>query len=86
LTHLASPELWYHYRQLPEEIRDLANECFARLRADPRHPSLRLKKVGVLWSVRIGLHYCALAKERAEGLVWFWIGPHSQYDQLIRRG
>jgi hypothetical protein len=86
LTHLATPEFWYHYRQLPEEIRDLADECFRRLRTDSRHPSLRLKKVGVLWSVRIGLHYRALAKERTEGLVWFWIGPHSQYDQLIRRG
>jgi hypothetical protein len=44
---------------------------------------LRLKKVGVFWSARVSLRYRALAKERAEGLVWFWIGPHDHYEQLI---
>jgi hypothetical protein len=48
-------------------------------------PSLRLKKVGVFWSARVGLHFRVLAKERAEGLVWFWIGHHSEYDQLIKQ-
>ena len=24
-----------------------------------------------------------IAKERAEGLNWFWIGHHSEYDRLI---
>jgi hypothetical protein len=38
--------------------------------------------VGSYWSVRIGLRYRALAKERREGLVWFWIGTHDRYDQL----
>lgn len=47
------------------------------------HPSLRLKKIGVFWSVTIGLRYRALAKERTEGLVWFWIGPHDRYEQLL---
>ena len=86
MNHLATPEFWYHYRKLPEGIRTQADQCFKLLRTDPRHPSLRLKKVGNLWSARVGLRYRALAKERAEGLVWFWIGPHSQYDQLIRQG
>jgi hypothetical protein len=50
----------------------------------PHHPSLRLKKVGLFWSVRVGLPYRALARDRAEGLVWFWIGYHSQYDRLLK--
>ncbi len=61
----------------------MADKCFELLQADPRHPSLRLKKVGAFWSVRVGLRYRALAREHAEGLVWFWIGPHDLYDQLI---
>jgi hypothetical protein len=83
MNHLASPDFWYHYRQLPDEIRDLADKNFAILRADPRHPSLRFKKVGNYWSVRVGLHFRALAKERSEGLVWFWIGNHDDYVRQI---
>ena len=83
MNHFATPEFWFHYRQLPEDIRNLADKNFELLRANPRHPSLRLKKVGIFWSARIGLRYRALAKERTEGLVWFWIGSHYTYDQLI---
>jgi hypothetical protein len=83
LNHYASPEFWYHHRRLPDEVRELADRCFALLRADPRHPSLRFKKVGDLWSARVGLHYRALVRERPEGLVWFWVGDHDHYEQLI---
>jgi len=82
LKHFASPEFWFHYRQLPEEIQKLADKNFELLKADPRHPSLCLKKVGRFWSIRVGLHYRALAKDRTEGLVWFWIGSHNVYDRL----
>ena len=56
---------------MPENVRDLADKNFSLLKTDPRHPSLRFKKVGIFWSARVGLRYRALAKERAEGLVWF---------------
>ena len=83
MNHFASPDFWFHYRQLPPEIRDLADKNFDLLRQNLRHPSLRLKKVGIFHSARVGLHYRVLAKERSEGLVWFWIGHHSEYDQLL---
>ena len=85
MNHCASPEFWACYRRLPDEIQQLADKNFAILKLDPRHPSLRFKKVGVFWSVRVGLHYRALAKERVEGLVWFWIGPHDQYEQFLQQ-
>jgi len=53
------------------------------LKDNPDHSSLRLKCVRKYWSVRIGLHHRALAVEVDEGLLWFWIGTHAQYDQLI---
>jgi len=83
LKHFTTPEFWLHYRQLPPNIRDLADKSFALLQSNPHHPSLRLKKVGMFWSARVSLRYRVLAKERAEGLVWFWIGPHDHYEQLI---
>ena len=66
----------------PRRNQKLADKNFELLKSDPRHPSLCLKKVGRFWSTRVGLHYRALAKDRAEGLVWFWIGPHDVYDRL----
>ena len=83
MKHFATPDFWFLDRQLPEDVSDLADKNFELLRINPRHPSLRLKKIGVFWSARIGLRYRALAKERPEGLVWFWVGPHDRYDQLL---
>jgi hypothetical protein len=54
MTHFATPEFWFHYRLLPEDVRALADRCFELLQNDPRHPSLRLKKVGTFWSARVG--------------------------------
>ncbi len=85
MNHFATPDFWYCYRHLPAAVRELADKNFDLLRQDPRHPSLRLKKVGAFWSARVGLHYRVLARDRPEGLVWFWIGPHSEYDQLLTR-
>jgi len=84
MSHFATADFWHRCRQLPEQIRDLADKSFSLLRQDPQHPSLRLKKVGTFWSARVGLHYRVLARDRAEGMVWFWIGHHNEYDQLLK--
>lgn len=83
MNHFTTPEFWTHYQQLPASIRQLADKNFELLKSNPDHPSLRLKKAGLLWSVRVGLRYRALAKQRREGLIWFWIGPHGTYDDLL---
>jgi hypothetical protein len=84
MNHYATPEFWYYYRQLADEIRELADKNFVLLKNDPRHPSLRLKKAADFWSARIGLRHRALAKNRPEGLVWFWIGAHNEYDHYLK--
>lgn len=83
MTHFTTPSFWAAYRDLPEAVRDLADKSFELLRQNPRHTSLRLKKVGAFWSVRVGRGHRALARDRAEGLVWFWIGSHDDYDRLL---
>ncbi len=85
LTHYTTPQFWQLYNALPLEIRALADKNFSLIRSDPNHSSVRLKKVGRYWSARVGLHYRVLARERTEGLVWFWIGPHAVYDALVRQ-
>lgn len=85
MTHHASPRFWRCYRGVPKEIRELADRNYGLLKADPTHRSLHLKKIGAVWSVRVGLHYRALATEAESDLVWFWIGSHAEYDTLVGR-
>lgn len=85
MRHRATPRFWDCYRTLPEQVRTIADRNYELLKSDPRHPSLHFKKTGRLWSVRVGLHYRALAVEADADLLWFWIGTHDEYDQLIRR-
>lgn len=86
MRYRATPDFWYYYRQLPSEIQALADRCYALLKQDSWHPSLRFKKVGQFWSVRIGIHYRALAVEENNDIAWFWIGTHAEYDRLLRGG
>lgn len=83
MKHFASPAFWECYERLPANVQDQANRCFGLLKADPRHPSLHFKSIGKYRSVRVGLHYRALAVEIPDGLAWFWIGTHSDYDRTL---
>jgi hypothetical protein len=38
LTHHASPGFWDCYTKLPSEVQSLADENFAILKRNPRHP------------------------------------------------
>jgi len=83
VKHFASPQFWRYYRQLPPEVRALADKNFKLLKAGSKHPSLHFKKIDRLWSVRVGVHYRALGLDKPEGVVWFWIGSHADYDKLL---
>ena len=83
MRHHATPDFWACYRDLPPDVQSLADKSFVLLRDNPRHPSLHFKKVGRFWSARIGLEHRALAVAGSEGLVWFWIGVHGEYDRIV---
>ena len=85
MKHRASPRFWRLYRALPQAIQQLADRGYQMLLQDPRHPSLHFKRIGRVWSARVGLHHRALAAERNEEIVWIWIGTHAEYDLLLRR-
>jgi len=38
-----------------------------------------------MWSVRISTDYRALGFRDGDVIVWFWIGSHADYDDLIAR-
>jgi hypothetical protein len=64
-------------------VRTLADKQFELLKSDPRHPSLHFKQIKHFHSVRVGAHYRALAVNVADGVLWFWIGTHSEYDRIV---
>lgn len=83
MKHLASPSFWELYEGLPASNQALAKKNFKLLKTDPNHPSLHLKKVDNYWSVRVGIKYRALGIGVNEGILWFWIGTHAEYDKII---
>ncbi len=75
------------YGRLPEHVRRRAREAYRRFKSDPRNPSLRFKQVHAtepIYAARVGLGYRALAVLDGDVVVWFWIGTHAEYDQLLR--
>lgn len=70
---------------MPSEIQAIARRNFALLKADPTHSSLQFKTVGngKFHSARVGLYYRALGMPVEDGVHWFWIGAHGDYDRII---
>ncbi|CAG0946428.1 hypothetical protein ANRL1_03001 [Anaerolineae bacterium] len=83
MRHFTSPSFWDCYKNLPPAIQALADKNHNILKTNPNHPSLHLKKVVKYWSVRVGRKHRAVAVKIDEGLLWFWIGIHAEYDRLI---
>lgn len=83
MRHYASSRFWSAHDALPAEVQALAKRCFALLKEDPRHPSLHFKRIGDVWSVRVGLHYRALGVNVEGGIQWFWVGTHAEYDAIV---
>jgi hypothetical protein len=84
LAHRTHPDFWVHYHRLPHHIQELADRTFELLKQNPRHPSIRFKRVGQYWSARVGRNYRAVAIEVDDGVLWTWIGTHDDYDSLLR--
>jgi hypothetical protein len=81
MRHYASPKFWEEYRQLPEQVRVLADKNYTLLKQDPRHPSLQFKKIGRFWSVRLG---CAIARWRSR-MATTWSGSGSAHTPTMTR-
>jgi len=73
---------------LPPQVQAQARLAYELFREDPYHPSLRFKQVHAsrpIFSARVGLAYRALAVREEDEVIWFWIGSHADYDDLLGR-
>jgi len=90
VKHRRTAEFHKHYNRLPPDVQKLADKAFELLKGDPSHPSLRFKKIAEdVWAARVSLGhralgYRALALRDRDHCDWFWIGPHGEYERLIR--
>ena len=85
MKSLATPDFWERYAKLPREIKRRARAAFRLWQDNSRHPSLCFKKVGDIWSVRIGKRFRALALQDNDSYIWFWIGTHDEYGQMLQK-
>jgi mRNA-degrading endonuclease RelE of RelBE toxin-antitoxin system len=71
---------------LPKEVQKRARKNFRLWKDNPRHPSLRFKKVHPtepIYSARVGRAYRALADVEGGVATWFWIGHHDEYMRIL---
>ncbi len=72
----------------PAAVQVKTQKAYRLWSGNPDHPSLRFKKVHntlPIYSVRIDLDWRALGVLKEDVVVWFWIGPHSEYERLLSR-
>ena len=82
----ALPEFWDCLEQLPPPVQKIARKNFKLWQRSRTLKSLAFKKIkGDLWSVRAGSGFRALATFDDGRYLWFWIGPHDEYERLLRR-
>jgi mRNA-degrading endonuclease RelE of RelBE toxin-antitoxin system len=74
------------FDKLPDSIKVKAFENFRLWKENPYHPSLNFKKITKdnVYSIRIGISYRALGIYQPNVLIWFWIGSHEDYNNLIK--
>jgi mRNA-degrading endonuclease RelE of RelBE toxin-antitoxin system len=76
------------FAQLPLSVRKQAREAYKFFKDDPNHPGLHFKKVHptrTIYSARVNADYRVVGILDDDEIVWFWIGPHTEYDKLLSR-
>jgi hypothetical protein len=77
---------WKDFHGLRPEIQKLARERFKLWCEDPFAATFHFKVLFEdVWSVRVNQNYRAVGRRNGPSIVWFWIGTHDEYDQLIMR-
>jgi hypothetical protein len=87
MKSITTSQFWRFYAALPDEVQQRADDAYALWQVNPHAHSLFFKRVGKrqpIYSVRIGLGYRALGLLEGDAVLWFWIGPHDEYERLLK--
>lgn len=77
---------WRHFHALPTDMRTEARRAFKLFQKDPSEPQLHFKQVVPsrdYWSIRFSKGYRAIGIRTGTDIEWIWIGPHTEYEQII---
>ena len=88
MTSRTTDKFWKLYARLDGVVKEQARTSYRLFEQNPQHPSLQFKKVHntlPIYSVRINLNHRAVGIREGEDIIWFWIGPHSEYEKLLAR-
>ena len=72
--------------KLPKDIRQQAREAYKLFSENSRHPSLQFKKIHStesIYAARININYRVVGVVDNGEIIWFWIGPHTEYEKLL---
>jgi len=88
MISITSDRFWKCYKVLPEQIRKEAKKAYRIFKNNPYHPSLHFKRIHSnrpIFSLRITKDYRALGILQNNEIIWFWIGSHNDYDNLLKQ-
>ena len=74
------------FATLPAHVQRQAREAYRLFRQNPSHPGLHFKQIHPdppIYSARVGISYRAVGVRDGDTMVWYWIGSHADYDELI---
>jgi len=76
------------FAELPADVQKQAQQAYRLFIENPYHPSLHFKPIHPtrpIYSVRIRLDYRAVGVRDGDDIIWYWVGSHAEYDNLIRQ-
>ncbi|MDQ6757048.1 MAG: hypothetical protein M3004_08935 [Bacteroidota bacterium] len=74
------------FNKLPKNIQERARTAYQLWKLNNNHPGLHFKQIHnkkLIYSVRIGLSYRAIGVIEKDTIIWFWIGSHEDYNNLV---
>ena len=76
------------FNRLPKTIKKQAKETFRLFNQNPYHPSFHFKRIHStrpIFSLRITKDCRAVGIQQNNQVIWFWIGSHNDYDNLLKQ-
>jgi hypothetical protein len=76
------------YAAAPDTTKAKIRAAYQLWSDNPDHPSLRFKKVHAsqpIYSARVDLDWRVLGVMEGDTMIWFWVGPHSEYERVLKQ-
>ena len=88
MTSITVDRFWKCYKELPDQIKKAAKKAYREFEKNPYHPGLRFKRIHStrpIFCLRITKDYRAVGVQQNNQVIWFWIGSHDDYNNLLKQ-